>query len=321
MPFTADEAFDLLSDSRKRGRFAQAYLISGSKGSGKRKLIERIAGLLLNVTRDALKSADVHLVEPQMKMRIIGVDAIRELLGELQLSSLLGGAKIAIIQDADRMNTEAANALLRTLEEPPGHTHFFLLTEQPEQLLETILSRCIEVPLRSTERVSLTPRQQALLETLQKLPTSGSADLAAVFNVVRQFTTLLAEAKAEIQDVAEEGFKKEEAVFKQVGSTKSVIDERETFYKALVESRYRSDRDGLLAIIEQWFADALRQQHGAPELDHPQMQEATAALARRFTTGELLRRSAALTELRDHFGRTIQEQLAIECAFLKAFGA
>jgi DNA polymerase-3 subunit delta' len=152
MPFTADEAFDLLSDSRKRDRFAQAYLISGSKGSGKRKLMERLAGLLLGESRDPLKSPDVHLVEPQMKTRVIGVDAIRGLLGELQLSSLLGGVKIAILQDADRMNTEAANALLRTLEEPPGKTHFFLLTEQPEQLLETILSRCIEVPLRSTER-------------------------------------------------------------------------------------------------------------------------------------------------------------------------
>jgi DNA polymerase III subunit delta' len=321
MPFTAEEAFDLLSDSRKRGRFGQGYLISGAKGSGKRKLVERLAALLLGETRDPMKNADVHIVEPQMKTRIIGVDAIRDLLGELQLSSLLGGVKIAIIQDADRMNTEAANALLRTLEEPPRKTHFFLLTEQPEQLLETILSRCIEVPLRTTERISLTPRQKALLETLQKLPGSGSADLSAVFNVVRQFTALLAETKAEIQEATEEAFKKEEAVFKQVGSTKSVIDERETFFKALTESRYRSERDGLLAIIEQWFADALRQQHGAPELDHPEMQEATAALAKRFTTGELLRRAAALTELRDHFGRTIQEQLAIECAFLKAFGS
>lgn len=321
MPFTADEAFDLLSDSRKRDRFAQAYLISGSKGSGKRKLMERLAGLLLGESRDPLKSPDVHLVEPQMKTRVIGVDAIRGLLGELQLSSLLGGVKIAILQDADRMNTEAANALLRTLEEPPGKTHFFLLTEQPEQLLETILSRCIEVPLRSTERPSLSVKQQTLLEALHKLPTTGSADLSAVFNVVRQFTALLAEAKAEIQDVTEEAFKKEEAVFKQVSSTKSVIDERETFFKALAESRYRSERESLLAIIEQWFADALRQQYGAPELDHPEMQEATAALARRFTTGELLRRTAALTELRDHFGRTIQEQLAIECAFLKVFGS
>jgi DNA polymerase-3 subunit delta' len=320
MPFTADEAFVLLSESHARERFAQAYLISGPKGSGKRRLIERLTSLLLGEPRQPLKNADVHFVEPQMKTRVIGVNAIRDLLGELQLSSLLGGAKVAIIQDADRMNTEAANALLRTLEEPPGKSYFFLLSEQPEQLLETILSRCIEVPLRSTERVPLTQRQRVLLETLQALPVSGSSDLAAVFNVVRQFASLLAEAKTEIQDAAEEAFKKEEALFKQVGSTKSVIEEREAFFKALVESRYRSERDGLLAIVEQWFADALRQQHGAPELDHPEMQEATAALAKRFTTGELLRRAAALTELRDHFGRTIQEQLAIECAFLKAFG-
>jgi DNA polymerase-3 subunit delta' len=321
MPFTADEAFALLSESRTRDRFAQAYLISGPKGSGKHKLIERLAALLLGESREPFKNADVHIVEPQMKTRVIGVEAIRDLLGELQLSSLFGGAKVAIILDADRMNTEAANALLRTLEEPPGKSYFLLVTEQPEQLLETILSRCIEVPLRSTGRVALTPRQQALLEALQHLPLSGTADLAAVFNVVRQFTALLSEAKAEIQDAAEEEFKKEEAVFKQVGATKSAIEERETFFKALVESRYRSERDGLLAVIEQWFADALRQQHGAPELDHPAMEEATAALAKRFTTGELLRRAAALTELRDHFGRTIQEQLAIECAFLKAFGA
>ena len=321
MPFTADEAFDLLAEARNRGRFAQAYLISGAKGSGKERLLARLAGLLLGEARDPLKNADAHVVEPQMKSRVIGVEAIRDLLGELQLSSLLGGLKLAIIKDADRMNTEAANALLRTLEEPPGKTHFFLLTTQPEQLLETILSRCIEVPLRSTERVGLTPRQRSLLDVLSQLPTLRSTDLAGVFNVVRHFTALLGEAKAEIQEGSEETFKKEESAFKQVGATKSVIEERETFYKALVESRYRSERDALLAIIEQWFADALRQQHGGPELDHPEKQEGSSALARQFTTGELLRRSAALTQLRDHFGRSIQEQLAIECAFMKAFGA
>jgi hypothetical protein len=100
-----------------------------------------------------------------------------------------------------------------------------------------------------------------------------------------------------------------------------VIDERETFFKALAESRYRSERESLLAIIEQWFADALRQQHGAPETGSPRNAGSHRRLARRFTTGELLRRTAALTELRDHFGRTIQEQLAIECAFLKVFGS
>lgn len=321
MPFTADEAFDLLTESRKRGRFSQGYLISGPVGSGKRRLLEHLAQLLLGESKDALRHPDVHSVEPQMKSRRIGVDAMRELLAALQMRSLRGGAKLAIIHDADRMNEEAANALLRTLEEPPGQTHFFLLTSQPEQLLETILSRCIEVPLRSTERPRLTERQQSLLESLRTLPIDTTGQLPAIFNVVRTFTVLLSEAKAVIQKESEEAFKKEEALYKQVGSTKAVIEEREDFYTAAVESKYRAERDGLLAMIEQWFADALRQQHGAPELDHPAHSEATAALAKRFTTAELLRRTAALTALRDQFGRSIQEQLAIECAFLKAFGA
>lgn len=318
MPFTADEAFELLAQSRQRGRFAQGYLITGAAGSGKRRLLEKLAALLFERDHEPLKHPDVHAIEPQMKTRIIGVEAMQELIGSLQMRAAHGGAKLAIIYDADRMNTSAANALLRTLEEPPGNTIFFLLSSQPEQLLETILSRCIEVPLRSEEKVALTPRQTALLEALRESPMSG--DLAVVFGIARQFTVLLNQAREEIDEASEAAFKKEEVSFKQVGARKEAIDERETFYKAMTESRYRAERDSLLAVLEQWFADALRQQHGGPELDHPDCQPATAALAAKLSSAELLRRAAALAELRDHFGRSVQEQLAIECAFLKAFG-
>lgn len=318
MPFTADEAFHLLEQSRARGRFAQAYLLTGAPGAGKRRLLGKLASLLLGEEREPLKHPDVHAIEPQKKTRIIGVEEMREFLRELQLSSHAGGAKLGIIHDADRMNANAANALLRTLEEPNERTYFFLLSTQPEQLLETILSRCIEVPLRSTDKVPLTARQQTLLEALRGAPMSG--ELAAVFGIVRQFTVLLAEAKAEIEEQTEAAFEKEEAALKQVGARKEAIDDRVDFYKALTESRYRAERDGLLAMIEQWFADALRQQHGSPELDHAAFGDATAELAARLSTAELLRRAAALSELRDHFGRSVQEQLAIECAFLKAFG-
>ena len=318
MPFTADEAFDLLEQSRARGRFAQAYLLTGAPGAGKRRLLEKLASVLLGKNENPLKHPDVHAIEPQMKSRVIGIEAMQELIGSLQMRSLMGGPKLAIIRDADRMNVSAANALLRTLEEPPGSTYFFLLSSQPEQLLETILSRCIEVPLRSPEKTPLTPRQIALLETLRDAPQGG--DLPAVFSLVRQFSHLATEAKAEIDEQSEAAFKKEEATLKQVGARKDVIDEREDFYKALTESRYRAEREALLTVIEQWFADALRQQHGAPEVEQPEFHEATASLAARLSTAELLRRSAALAELRDHFGRNIQEQLALECAFLKAFG-
>lgn len=318
MPFTADEAYDLLEQSRTRGRFAQAYLITGAPGAGKKQLLEKLAALLLGEKHEPLKHSDVHSVEPQMKSRVIGIEAMQDLIGSLQMRSMFGGAKLAIIHDAERMNTSAANALLRTLEEPPGASYFFLLSTQPEQLLETILSRCIEVPLRAMEKQPISARQRAMLDALRTAPVSG--DLAAVFGLTRQFTALLAEAKSEIEDETEAAFKKEETLLKQVGARREAIDEREDFYKALTESRYRAEREGLLTMVEQWFADALRQQHGAPEVDHAEFGDATAALAVQLSTAELLKRTAALEELRDHFGRSIQEQLAIECAFLKAFG-
>src|SRR5438045_3345881 len=133
MPFTAEEAFDLLSRARERGRFAQGYLISGPVGSGKRALVGRLAAALLSLETEPFSHPDVHALEPQMKTRVIGADAMRELLGKLQMRSRMGGAKIAMIADADRMNEAAANALLRTLEEPPGPTYFFLISSQPEQ--------------------------------------------------------------------------------------------------------------------------------------------------------------------------------------------
>lgn len=318
MPFTQDEAFDLLRCARERGRFAQAYLISGPAGAGKRPLAGKLASALLELEGDASTHPDVHALEPQMKTRVIGAEAMRELLGKLQMRSLRGGAKIAIIVDAERMNEAAANALLRTLEEPPGPTYFFLLSTQPEQILTTILSRCIEIPLRQTQKTLPTARQSALLDALAKATVGG--DLASTFALVRHFTVLLSEAKADIEAQNEADLAKVTAQFKQVGARKDQIEEREDFFKALVESRYRAERADLLAVIEQWFADALRQQHGAPELEYPDYQHATNALAQTRSTPDLLRRLAALTELRDHFSRTVNEQLALECGFLKAFG-
>ena len=75
-------------------------------------------------------------------------------------------------------------------------------------------------------------------------------------------------------------------------------------------------------MLDGWWADVLRHQHGAPALDLAEAAPDTAALATRFTAADCLRRTTAIENLRGHLANPgVQEQLAIECAFLTAFAA
>ncbi len=78
-------------------------------------------------------------------MRRISTDEIRELNRNIQQTSNRGGAKVAVVFEADRLQPQAANAFLKTLEEPPAETTIFLLTTRPYDLLPTIRSRCLLV--------------------------------------------------------------------------------------------------------------------------------------------------------------------------------
>jgi DNA polymerase-3 subunit delta' len=87
--------------------------------------------------------------------RNISVDAIRHLETEANFRPYEAAGRFFIIDDADRMNDAAANALLKTLEEPPPGTHIFLITSRPDSLLPTIRSRCQTFRLRPVERPAL----------------------------------------------------------------------------------------------------------------------------------------------------------------------
>ena len=323
MPFTADEAFSLLQRAQTQDRLAHAYLLTGPIGSGKRALAGRFCELLLGSKSPAFEHPDVHLIEPESKSRRILIEQIREFEHNLQMRSLLGGHKIGIIVDADRLNPNAANAFLKTLEEPPGHTHLLLLTSAPEQVLETILSRCLEIPLRSTEQRAPTPLQSRLLTALQNHARQTTPGLVEALTLVREFQSLLAEARESLQAGTDASLKAEEQHYKQTSDARAWLDDREDYYKALVESRYHAVRQDLLETLELWWADALRQQAAAPTpLDYPDFAADTATLAGRHSTSALLRKAAALEKLREHLANPgVQEPLALECAFLNAFAA
>src|SRR5215510_13416625 len=84
--------------------------------------------------------------------RVITVGQVRELAQFLDLTSHFGGAKVVLIQPAERMHASAANALLKTLEEPTAETLFLLVADQPNKLPVTVRSRCMRVDFRALSR-------------------------------------------------------------------------------------------------------------------------------------------------------------------------
>lgn len=324
MAFTSNAAFDLLKRAHERSRLAHAYLISGPAGSGKRELAAQLCALVADdsasANGDALKHPNVHVVEPESKSRRILTEQVRELERALQMRSSYGGRKVGVVFDADRLQPNAANAFLKTLEEPPGNSMLLLTSSNPESMIETILSRCILVPLLPSKNTGPTPAQMQLLEAVRDFFRNEKAGIPQVFALVRRFTGLLAEAREAIGADTEAALEKEQDRYQDT-TEGDWLDNREDYYKALTESRYIQQRAALVEVLLQFLADALRQQSGFAQLDHPAFTADTAAVARRLPASEILKKFAALEDLRENFGRNVHEQLAIEAAFLKAFAA
>ena len=138
-------------------QLAHAWLLSGQAGLGKALFARQFARRLLCMTptgsqicgecRNCRLSAqgdhpDIHLLEPEQGARHIKIEQIRHLADQIVKTSHGGGAKIAIINHAQQLNVNAANALLKTLEEPTPDTYLLLVTESPGSLSATIRSRC-----------------------------------------------------------------------------------------------------------------------------------------------------------------------------------
>ncbi len=150
--------WDRLNRVRLQGRLPHALLISGQAGVGKRALAERFAHALLceqpaangrpcaHCTACGWLQAGTHpdllWLEPDELGKVIKVDQVRALISELCMTSHTGRYKVAIVQPADDMNRNAANSLLKTLEEPTENTLLLLLTALPGRLPATIRSRC-----------------------------------------------------------------------------------------------------------------------------------------------------------------------------------
>jgi DNA polymerase-3 subunit delta' len=168
-----DAAWRALADALGGGRLHHALLLAAPRGYGKRALADAFAAAALCPDRDAdghacgrcrsclLVAAGSHpdLVRVTFELRDDGkprseltIDQMRALCQRLALSSQFGGLQIALIDPADAMNANAANALLKTLEEPSASTVIVLVADVPERLPATVRSRCRRLELRAPSR-------------------------------------------------------------------------------------------------------------------------------------------------------------------------
>ena len=183
----AEHVTAAITGSLKKGNSAHAYFFTGGRGIGK-TTTARLLAKALNCQNPITDTKHEHVhYEPCGKcpsclaiqagnhLDLIeidaasnrGIDDIRALRENVALSATMGGKKIYIIDEVHMLTNEASNALLKTLEEPPVHVYFILCTTNPEKVLDTIKSRCIQINFKKPDINILTEKLKLIAKDKQ----------------------------------------------------------------------------------------------------------------------------------------------------------
>lgn len=306
---TIDEAFEMITKAIRDGRSAHGYLIVGGVRGMARELSERVLRFLYP-EGDLRSHPDIHRLAPEMRSRVISVEAMRERLIEpLASTSFEGGWKTGVLYGADRLRQEAANAFLKTLEEPTARTLFLLLTEQPEQILPTIISRCQRVDLPDARGRTLEEpyRSRVIAELAADRLTGAVARAAAAARLVLILDEL--KKKAENEVLAEVG-EADEGPGEETGKDARL---------ALISSRYREYRTDFCATVMGWFRDVMalvaappsHSAYGDAEVPVPLVNESSRSVlescAARTTMANAMYNVNAVEEMYKSLDRNMQE--------------
>ena len=335
MSQSAEKSFELIKSAHERKRLAHAFLITGALGCGKEELASRIISMInapadaggmdlfgdpvveITPPLDEQEGGWVRVIRPRSKSRRISVAEIRDLEHTLHLAAPKGETKVGVIVDADRMNEQAENAFLKTLEEPPNGTLLMLLSTRPQRLLPTILSRCVQVKLTGGRALSADGGDD-LVKALNAVASRGFGGPIAALHMKSVFTDFLAVKKAESEAAAKAAHKEDIATYRD-GTDGTWLKEREDFHKAGAEADYLEARNRFLDVILAWLADLIRIKTGSGGLDFPD----SASLMEKIAEGESVfkigKRLEALEKLRQTLETNASEPLALEVGFLKAF--
>ena len=200
----------LLSESYNKGKLSHAYIIEGFKLSGRDEFVQNIAAALLcekavemrelvpcgkcpSCIKAATKNHPDIIHVMHAKPTVLSVNEIREqVVSDISIKPYYGPYKIYIIYDAQLMNENAQNALLKTIEEPEPYGIIFLLTDNEDSFLQTIRSRCIRLSMDAVPRNDVA---EALLDE------DGQQVIKALEGVVRSDALQINKTAKEMEDM------------------------------------------------------------------------------------------------------------------------
>src|SRR5580704_4508923 len=278
------EAETALLNAYRSGRIPHAWLIGGPQGIGKATLAYRMARFVLT-HRDplspAVQRAETLAIDPHepaarhiaqnahgslltlertandkgVLRTVITVDETRETISFFGSTAAVEGWRVCIVDTVDELNPNAANALLKILEEPPQQSLFLLVSHAPARVLPTIQSRCRKLPLRPLGRSEVIHAAAQAAQMASDDPALAEAAEAAEGSVARALTLLGGDAlKLQQKTTA-------------LLATLRRVDPRELH--ALGDALGRTDRVALAAFIDsvdRWVGARLRTENANAEL-------------------------------------------------------
>jgi len=324
----------LLQRSLQRGRLGHAYLLVGAQT----ELLESLAKCLaktLNCQRpvkvndtavdccDACASCskiqnelhgDVHWARPESRSRIVSVEQMRDLMREIQLKPGEAEYKVAVIAGADRLNTQAANAFLKTLEEPPAKSVLILLTTEPGRILETVLSRCLRLNFGGESTRKWDARALDWLARFSELAGAEQKSLLGRYRLMDVLASRLAEMKARVT----EDLTARSPLEKYDDIEKDLRERWEDELTAAIEAEYRRQRAELLLLVQWWLRDVWLHTlaTGREFLHFPQIAGAER-VAGRITSQQAMENLRVVEQTQRLLYSNVQEALALEVGLLK----
>lgn len=316
------------------GRLAHAYLLIGASSGAAGILAERVIALLYCTApgqrpcgqcakcRQAAAHAlpDAIWVEPQKKSRGILMEHINAVQQHISLTAFEGGWKAVVLQDAERLNREAANHFLKTLEEPPEKCLFLLLSDKPAALLPTVRSRCQRVVLAADESRESAELRSAVIEAMTGV--TGQTLAAAVARSRKVLEALkLVRAAIEQKIIGREPLETEDLEDEELeDAALEELEDAGEIEQARIEGLYKEAIFQLLRWLLLWQRDVLLRvigQGGSATATFPDQEQAIASQAAALTYSAALANVNTIDDMRRQVEQNFTVATVLERGFMR----